>query len=187
VTPTFWETGWAMFLFILLGGTVVSAITYTFLYIRRIKQQQKETLNAYLHVLNSKVDVDEKMAENKEKLKLARLKAEDDAFMQRVMKFVELHLGDSDINMDDMAEATATSRSGLSRRMKAILGVTPAEFIKDARIQKACNMLVESTVSVTEIAFCCGFSNPKYFSRCFKSATNLSPSEYRAAKMNEEI
>ena len=78
-----------------------------------------------------------------------------------------------------MAEAAAVSRSGLQRKMKQIMGVTPVDFLKEARIKHACKLLDTTQKSVSEIAFACGFSDPKYFSRCFKASTGKSPTEYR--------
>lgn len=179
VTPTFWETGWAMLLFLFLGGSIISGVIYTIMYIRQIKAKQKETLDAYLAAINDSAKTEEKIAKGREILKMARIKADDDAFMKRVMIFAEQHLSDADINMNDMAMATATSRSVLNRRMKTILGISPAEFIREARIQKASNMLAESDTPISEIAFCCGFSDPKYFTRIFKNVTGHTPSDYR--------
>ena len=83
------------------------------------------------------------------------------------MRFIEEHIGDPDINIGDMAEATATSRSGLNRKMKSLLGVTPLDFIRSARIRKACGMLEEG-MSVNDVAYGCGFSDPKYFGKCLR-------------------
>ena len=98
--------------------------------------------------------------------------------MQRAMKFIEEHIGDSDINIGDMAEATLTSRSGLNRKMKSLLGVTPLDFIHEARMRKACRMIEEGS-PINEVAYSCGFSDPKYFAKRFKADIGLTPTEYR--------
>ena len=77
-----------------------------------------------------------------------------------------------------MADATATSRSVLHRKMKSLLGVTPLDFIHEARIRKACQMLKEGA-SVNEVAYNCGFSDPKYFAKCFKFEIGITPKEYK--------
>ncbi|MDT3388272.1 MAG: helix-turn-helix transcriptional regulator [Bacteroidota bacterium] len=46
-------------------------------------------------------------------------------------------------------------------------------------MQKACKLLKENQLHISDIAFLCGFSDPKYFSRCFKKTVNITPSEYR--------
>ena len=80
----------------------------------------------------------------------------------------------------DMADATATSRTGLHRKMKSLLGVTPLDFIREARIRKACQML-SAGESVNDVAYACGFSNPKYFRKCFKDLTGKTPTEFKEA------
>jgi len=176
VRPTFLETGWAKLLFIFLGLSVLTGIAYTLRYIRRIKQQQQETLKAYLALIDPSENRTPPVEEN---ISTPTLNREEELFMQHIVEFVEKHLGDPDINIGDMASATATSRSGLNRKMKSILGVTPLEFLREARLKKAGKMLKETTLPTSDIAFQCGFADPKYFSRCFKASTGLTPSDYR--------
>jgi AraC-like DNA-binding protein len=62
--------------------------------------------------------------------------------------------------------------------MKSLLGVTPLEFIREARIRKACQMLKEGA-SINDVAYSCGFSDPKYFAKCFKADMEMTPTEYK--------
>ena len=79
----------------------------------------------------------------------------------------------------DMADATATSKSGLNRKMKSLVGLTPADFLREARIKHACQLLQETGQSISDIAYACGFTDPKYFGKCFRNTLGCSPSEYR--------
>ncbi len=176
VTPTFWETGWATLLYILIFIMVTGSITYTIIYIRRINRKQRETLEAYLALLNRP---EEHEAHPVPSQSAPKISEEDDLFMRRVMDFVEANISNPDINISDMAEAAATSRSGLNRKMKSILGITPLDFLREARLKKAFQLLDEKELTIAEVAFQCGFADPKYFSRCFKASTGLSPSEYK--------
>ena len=180
VKPTFWETRWAQLLYILLFLAVVWAVIHTYRYIRHIKRQQQETHEAYLALLNASVSQEESKADvQAEPMPVKpKMKPEDEAFMQRAMKFIEDHISDLDVNIGDMAEATATSRSGLNRKMKSILGVTPLDFIREARIRKACAMLSQGAM-VKDVAYACGFSDVIYFRKCFKAEIGKAPSEYR--------
>ncbi len=99
--------------------------------------------------------------------------------MRRLLDFVEKNLDDSGIGVEEIAEATATSRSSLNRKMKNILGVTPADFLKEARMKRACHELAKSNRNINDIAYKCGFSDPKYFSKVFKASIGMSPSDYR--------
>ena len=182
VQPTFWETRWAKVMYALLVLMTVWGIIRTRRYIVSLKHRQQELHEAYLTLLNSneqsKNHLSEKTELKSEHIAKQRIKPEDEAFMQRAMKFIEEHIDDSNINIGDMAEATLTSRSGLNRKMKSLLGVTPLDFIREARIRKACLLLKEG-MSVNDVAYGCGFSDPKYFGKCFKAEMGMTPTEYR--------
>ena len=195
VTPTFWETPLAYFLYVLLSAGIIATAVYTLLYIRRIKRKQRETLEAYLRLLDatpspdkSSDSPDDETVPNvsdvprKPSPAVPQLSPADEAFMNRVVEFVNAHLNDPGITVDDMASAVATSRSGLNRKMKSILGVTPGDFIRESRLSRASTLLATTDRPVKDIAFDCGFSDLNYFGKCFKSAYNLTPTAYRKAQ-----
>lgn len=182
VKPTFWETRWAQLLYAVLTVMVVWLVFYTRHYITTLKRKQQELHNAYLALLNK--EEAPKANTHNAPVEKPKMSPADEAFMQRVMRFIEEHIGDSDINIGDMAEATLTSRSGLNRKMKSLVGVTPLDFIREARIRKACQMLKDGA-SVNEAAYDCGFSDPKYFGKCFKADTGMTPTEYKNQQRHE--
>lgn len=101
--------------------------------------------------------------------------------IERVMQFVEDNISNSDASVGDMASAAATSRSGLQRKLKQAMGITPQDLMREARIKRACQLLRQTDKNVSEVAYACGFSDPKYFSRSFKQSTGMSPTEYKSA------
>ena len=171
VIPTFWEAWYGQLLILLLIVGVVLAIVYTLLYIRRIRCQHRETLEKYLALIEVRGERLELREEVREET--------DDPLLKRVMQYVEENLANSDANVGDMAAAAAVSRSGLLRKLKQTMGVTPQELLSEARIKHACQLLRNSDKNISEIAYASGFTDPKYFSRSFKQSTGLSPSEYR--------
>ena len=74
------------------------------------------------------------------------------------------------------------SNSGLSDKMKALTGQSINELIQNVRIKKATELLINSDMNVSEIAYETGFNDPYYFSRLFKKYHNMSPSDYRISK-----
>lgn len=183
VKPKFWETPWGILLILLMIGGVVGAIVYTWLYIKRIKRQQHETMEAYLSLLERNEDgpatSKEKLDQPVETPPVAMGSSEEDELMKRVMAFIEEHLDNSDVTIDDMALAVGVSRSGLHRKVKSMLGTSPMEFLREARIRKAVQLLSHTSKTVSEVAYSCGFSDPKYFSKCFKAAIGQTPTEYK--------
>jgi AraC-like DNA-binding protein len=101
--------------------------------------------------------------------------------LERVMTFIEENISNGDIGVGDMASAAATSRSGLQRKLKQAMGITPQDLLREARIKRACQLLRNSNKTVAEVAYACGFTDPKYFSRCFKQSTGQSPTEWKNA------
>ncbi|TVQ23279.1 MAG: AraC family transcriptional regulator [Spirochaetaceae bacterium] len=97
-----------------------------------------------------------------------------------VMRYVELHYPER-LTVEDLARASNMSTSTLHRHFRAALGASPIEYLIRTRVQHARDLLQETTLSVTEIGFECGFESPDYFSRCFRNATGLSPRAYRKA------
>lgn len=172
VTPTFWETGWAHALYVLAVLLVLAAIGRTIAYIRAIKRKQRDTLEAYLKL-------QEERHGTPQPTERPALSDEDAQFMQRVTAFMEAHLADAEASVNDMAAAAAVSRSGLNRRLKAIVGVTPAEFMRETRLQRAATLLATTDRTVSEIALDCGFSDQNYFGKCFKARRGQTPSDYR--------
>lgn len=189
VQPTFFEAWYGILFLIVLGMIIVSAITYTLFYIRNINHERNQTREAYLSLMaernKERAKAEEQSAatgvavEPAEPVIVSSLSEEDEAFMNRLMTFVEQNIGNSDANVNDMAEATATSRSGLARRMHSLLGVTPADFLREARLKRAAQMLTDTRKTNSEIAYACGFSDPKYFAKTFKTKFGKSPREYR--------
>ena len=177
VTPTFWEAWYGQLLVLLLIVTAVATVLYTLLYIRRIKRKQRETLQAYLALMEVRGERLEVRGETKPT-------KEEDPMMKRLVSYIEEHLSDSDVSVGDMAEAVATSRSGLQRKIKQAMGITPLDFLREARIKHACHLLQTTDKTVAEVAYACGFTDPKYFSRCFKQSTGMTPSEYKVNSEN---
>ena len=174
VTPTFWESTIGQLLIVLLLITILAAIVYTYLYIRRIKRQQHETLEKYLALIEDRGTRKEERGRRNERGEL-------DPMIERVMQFVEDNISNSDASVGDMASAAATSRSGLQRKLKQAMGITPQDLMREARIKRACQLLRQTDKNVSEVAYACGFSDPKYFSRSFKQSTGMSPTEYKSA------
>lgn len=186
VRPTFWEAWYGQLLIVLLIATAIAFAVYTILYIRRIKRKHRETLEAYLALIevnSAKQEEDgERQEANGERQEAngerQETMAELDPMMQRVMAYIEENIGNSDANIGDMAAAAATSRSGLQRKLKQTMGITPIDLLREARIKHACQLLLQTDKNVSEVAYACGFTDPKYFSRCFKQSTGKTPTQF---------
>lgn len=86
---------------------------------------------------------------------------------------------DKAMNLDILAEKFHISKQWLILQFKKYTNNTPMEYLNNLRIQHGKTLLVNSTLTVNEIAGQCGFENVHYFSNCFKKKTNVSPIQYR--------
>lgn len=82
-------------------------------------------------------------------------------------------------NLSDLATGVGISPSQLSRRFYAALGVTPATYRTQQKLQKACRYMLNTDWSLDQISEACGFANAFYFSRVFSKHMQCSPSIWR--------
>lgn len=88
------------------------------------------------------------------------------------------------ISVDDIAAAAAVSRSTLFRLFRTELGAAPSDYLIEYRIEQAKKLLSETDISVTAAARSAGYENNLYFSRAFRKATGMSPTEFRNSRRN---
>jgi len=186
VKPTFWESIWGVLLIQLLIIIILGIIISTLLYIRKIKRQQRDTLEKYLAVIDSKdkEQIEKGKKDPQETTNIEKpspaIQQELDPMLQRIMQFVQENISNGDASVGDMAAFAVTSRSGLQRKLKQAMGITPQDLLREARIKHACQLLRQTDKTISEVAYACGFTDPKYFSRCFKQSTGQSPTEYKS-------
>ena len=105
----------------------------------------------------------------------------DSAFMRQFMKLVEESFQDPEFNIEKVSEQIGLSRVHLYRKVKGALGVSPTDFLRDYRLKRAADMLRENRYTVSEVAYQTGFTSPAYFTKCFKQAYGVTPTEYVAS------
>ncbi|MBS0026712.1 hybrid sensor histidine kinase/response regulator transcription factor [Chitinophaga sp. 22321] len=105
----------------------------------------------------------------------------DEKFMQKVLEIVNKHLADAGFSVEELSRELFMNRVSVYRRIYAITGQPPIEFIRGVRLQRAAHLLTQTEMNVTEVAYEVGFNNPKYFAKYFKMAYQMLPSAYAAA------
>ena len=100
-------------------------------------------------------------------------------FLERLLFIVESNISNSEFTVDELSSEMAMGRTNFYTKIKELLGVTPVDFIRETRIKRAMQLLETGQMSITEVAYACGFSDPKFFSKTFKKLTCVSPNEYK--------
>ncbi len=105
------------------------------------------------------------------------LTSPDEAFLEKVMSVIEVHLGDSEFSQDDFQREVGMSRMQLHRKLKALTGHSPGEFIRIQRLIRASEMLLK-TSNISDVCYQTGFTSLSYFAKCFKKQFGTNPKEY---------
>ena len=108
--------------------------------------------------------------------------SKDETFLKDVIKVVEDKMADTGFNIDAVAESMAMGRTTFYKKFKSLTSLTPVEFVRDMRLQRAKQYLDAGGINVSEIAYTVGFSNPKYFSTCFREKYHVSPTDYQRSR-----
>ena len=102
----------------------------------------------------------------------------DRKLLNQIREMIEENMVDSDFNVSVLQEKMGMGNKQLYRKLKAITGQTPVEYIRDMRMQKAAKLLKAGKFSVSEVMYTVGFSNSSYFSKCFSKAFGMTPTEF---------
>lgn len=104
----------------------------------------------------------------------------DQKFLEQAKETILKNLDNSKYDVISFASDMGLGRTSLFSKLKGITGKTPNEFINSIRLDKASRMLkLNQELTISEIAYSCGFSTPHYFSKSFKKHFGESPSQYR--------
>jgi signal transduction histidine kinase/DNA-binding response OmpR family regulator len=102
----------------------------------------------------------------------------DEKFLNRVRECVEANLADPKFGVEMLAEEMNLSRTQLFRKFKAIVDVSPSEFINEIRLQRAAKMIRYKEDTLAQICYSVGFNEQSYFAKRFRKKFGKSPSEY---------
>jgi AraC-like DNA-binding protein len=105
------------------------------------------------------------------------LNPSDEKFLTKVMRVLNQNWGNDTITIDWFSNAVDMSKSQLSRKLKLLSGLSPNDFIKEFRLRKSVELLNDN-LNIAETTMAIGFSNPSYFTKCFRSRFGKTPSEY---------
>jgi len=104
----------------------------------------------------------------------------DQEFLDRAVHILENNLINPDFDVYMWSKELGIGRTRLFNRVKQVTGMTPNDYILSVKINKAMKLLRErEDLTISEIAYQFGFSNPAYFTKCFKRQAGVPPQQYR--------
>ncbi len=118
-----------------------------------------------LYIKNSHIDI-------KNKKRIEQLK--------KVLEFIEQEY-DKPITLEDLASKTNLNPKYFIKIFSQMTGKSPIQYLNSYRIEIACNMLLSTELSITDICLNCGFNDLSYFIKTFKKEKNISPKKFRSS------
>ena len=116
-------------------------------------------------------------------LKPIEAESQDEKFLSNIIRLIEDHLSDADLNVNALCELSGISNKQIYRKIKQLTGMSPVEYIKSIRMKKAAMLLQQKKFTVAEVMYMVGFSNHSYFSKCFQAEFGKTPRQY----LNDEL
>ncbi|MCE2614068.1 helix-turn-helix domain-containing protein [Flavobacteriaceae bacterium D16] len=105
--------------------------------------------------------------------------SKDPLVIRKLKAILETHLENEHFGVSELAKKAGLSRSSLHRKVHAYNGNSTSQFIREFRLKKAMEMLLDGEETASEVAYRVGFSSPTYFNTCFKVYYGYPPGEVK--------
>ena len=116
---------------------------------------------------------------NRPEIRSNEIFSSDNPFLRKVTEIVRENIGNELFGVEELAREMSMSRFQLYRKLHALTGLSISRFIRELRLEKAGNLLVEGDETASEISYRVGFGSPAYFTKCFTRQYGLTPGEFR--------
>jgi CheY-like chemotaxis protein len=110
----------------------------------------------------------------------------DKEFVKDLQEVINKNISDPEFNVEELCKRLYMGRTTLYRKILALTGEPPTEFIRSYRLKQGAELLKKGMGSVLEVAFEVGFSSANYFSKCFKKKFHQLPSNFQASEAKKE-
>jgi AraC-like DNA-binding protein len=99
-------------------------------------------------------------------------------FISNLNAYILDHYTEKDFSIDNLARHFYMSRSNFHKKVKAITGNTPNDYIRIIRLNRSLELLSSGKYQIMEVCYMVGFNTPSYFSKCFSEHFGKLPNEY---------
>lgn len=124
--------------------------------------------------LVKKMCKDESLFEDENSIR--SLNVAEEEFITKLLGITDANIPQQDFDLDKLSSEIFISRPQLYRKIKALTGLSPIDFVNELRLNKALTLLKQKKANITEIAFETGYNSPSYFSKCFREKYGYKPS-----------
>ena len=103
----------------------------------------------------------------------------DQKFIRQLFDHINMNVSNVNYTIDKLSKGIGLSRAQLYRKINSMSSTSPVQLLRDIRLRNALNLIKDRELTISEIAYEMGFSNPSYFSKCFKEKFGISPSQIK--------
>jgi DNA-binding response OmpR family regulator/two-component sensor histidine kinase len=111
----------------------------------------------------------------------------DEKFLNKVLAIIESHIDDENFSVEELSREVGYSNMHLYRKLKALAGETPSQFLRTIRLKRAAELLRKKSDNVTQIAYSVGFSSVSYFNKCFKEQFGMTPGQFAEENIKSKV
>ena len=183
ILPPWWLTWWAKLCYVLMA--LIGLMGLMGYYLKKKKAALvRENDNRVNELFEMREEARHQFADNTNvDPKKIGVNPEEEVLVAKLLKAIEAHIADEDYGVEQLASDVALSRTNLYGKLRNMLGISPADFIRNVRLKRAAQLLTDNpTLSINEVAARVGFSTPRNFSTQFKKMFGVLPSDYRSPK-----
>ncbi|MCX6309351.1 MAG: response regulator [Bacteroidia bacterium] len=109
----------------------------------------------------------------------------DEKFLNALMVEIEKGITESEFTVDTLEKTMAMSHAKFYNKVKNLTGLSGKELLQDFRLKRAAQLITETDLNVADVCYMVGFTDPKYFSACFKSKFKQTPTEFKTSHKME--
>jgi transcriptional regulator GlxA family with amidase domain len=102
----------------------------------------------------------------------------DEKFLRKAIEVIEKNMDDPEFDTEKFSAIIGVSRMQLYRKLSALTNMTVKEFIRDIRLKRAGQLLLQKKLTISEIAYATGFKDMSHFRKCFRDKFGMNATDY---------
>ena len=149
--------------------------------VRKLLEQRVALQKAYAKLMGLQTigDSDQNLGSETVDIEKVAIPPIENEFVTKVRLEIESNLSDETFSVEHLSKKLFMSYSQLHRKLTAVIGLSPNQYIRHIRLQKSKDLLANTNDTITNISMVCGFSDASYFGRVFKQEFGVTPQEWR--------
>lgn len=147
--------------------------------IRQLLERQQQLRERFLHELLANEELTKRHRVEAIEPSQPHIVSSDERFMQTLILYIEEQIDNTELTIEDCASHLHMAHSTFYNKVKTLIGITPVEFVREIRLKRGRQLLLSGEYDISTVSYMVGFSDSRYFSKCFKKRFGISPSQVR--------